>query len=138
MTNAAASLHMSFFFLKGTLFIYLFLAVLGLRFRARAFSSCGERGPLFIAVRGPLTVAASPAAEHKLQTRRLSSCGPQSQLLHGMWDLPRPGLEPVSLAPAGRLSTTAPPGKPLYVCLLRHVGLQFYYTRSEIPGPRIC
>ena len=33
----------------------------------------------------------------------------------GMWDLPRPGLEPVSPALAGRLSTTAPPGKPLYV-----------------------
>ena len=94
------------------LFIYLFLAVLGLRFCARAFSSCGERGPLFIAVRGPLTVAASPAAEHRLQRRRLSSCGPRAQLLRGMWDLPRPGLEPVSPALAGRLSTTAPPGKP--------------------------
>ena len=35
------------------------MAVLGLRFCARAFSSCGERGPLFIAVHGPLTVAAS-------------------------------------------------------------------------------
>ena len=31
------------------------MAVLGLRFCARAFSSCGERGPFFIAVRGPLT-----------------------------------------------------------------------------------
>ena len=41
------------------LFIYLFMAVLGLRFCARAFSSCGERGPLFIAVRGPLTIGAS-------------------------------------------------------------------------------
>ena len=41
------------------LFIYLFLAVLGLRFCARAFSSCGKRGPLFIAVHGPLTIAAS-------------------------------------------------------------------------------
>ena len=29
-----------------------------------------------------------------------------------MWDLPRPGLEPVSPAPAGRFLTTAPPGKP--------------------------
>ena len=35
------------------------MAVLGLRFCARAFSSCGKQGPLFIAVRGPLTVAAS-------------------------------------------------------------------------------
>ena len=45
--------------LKIYLFIYLFLAVLGLRFCARAFSSCGKRGPLFIAVSGPLTIAAS-------------------------------------------------------------------------------
>ena len=104
---------LSFFFLI-YLFIYfvLFLAVLGLRFCARAFSSCGEWGPLFNAVRGPLTIAATLAAEHRLQTRRLSSCGSQAQLLHGMWDPPRPGLEPVSPALAGRFSTTVPPGKP--------------------------
>ena len=86
------------------------MAVLGLRFCARAFSSCGERGPLLIAVRGPLTVAG-----HRLQTRRLSSCGARAQLLRGMWDLPRPGLEPASPALAGRFSTTAPPGKPPYL-----------------------
>ena len=93
------------------------MAVLGLRFCARAFSSCGKRGPLFIAVRGPLTVAASPVVEHRLQTRRLSNRGSRAQLLPGMWDLPRPGLEPVSPALAGRLSATVPPGKPLIVCL---------------------
>ena len=94
------------------LFIYLLLAVLGLRFCARAFSSCSKWGPLFISVCGPLTIAASLVAEHRLQTHRLSSCGPRAQLLRGTWDLPRPGLEPVSPALAGRLSTTAPPGKP--------------------------
>ena len=86
--------------------------MLGLRFCARAFSSCGKRRPLFIAVRGPLTIAASLVAELRLQTRRLSSCDSRAQLLRGMWDLPRPGLEPVSPALAGKLSTTAPPGKP--------------------------
>ena len=95
------------------------MAVPGLRFRARAFSSCGKRGPLFIAVRGPLTIAASPAAEHRLQTRRLSNCGSRAQPLRGMWDLPRPGLEPVSPALAGRLSTTAPPGKSRSVVLFK-------------------
>ena len=101
-------------FFKGTpLFIYLFLAVLGLRFCARAFSSCGKRGPLFIAVHGPLTIVASLVAEHRLQMRKLSSCGSRAQLLRGTWDPPRPGLEPVSPTLAGRLSTTAPPGKPL-------------------------
>ena len=59
------------------------MAVLGLRFCARAFSSCGERGPLIIAVHGPLTIVAPPVAGQRLQMRRLSSCGSQSQLLRG-------------------------------------------------------
>ena len=86
--------------------------MLGLSFCASAFPSCGKWGPLFIAVHGPLTVAASLVAEHRLQMRRLSNCGSRAQLLRGMWDLPRPGPEPVSPALAGRFSTTAPPGKP--------------------------
>ena len=47
------------------LFIYLFLAVLGLCC-AWAFSSCGERGLLFVAARGLLTAVASLVAEHGL------------------------------------------------------------------------
>ena len=104
------------------------MAVLGLRFCARTFCSCGKRGPLFIALRGPLTVAASLVAEHKLQTRRLSNCGSRAQLLHGMWDLPRPGLEPVSPALAGRFSTTAPPGKPLMVVFVVHCMVLSYVS----------
>ena len=50
------------------------MAVLGLRFCARAFSSCGKWGPLLITVCGPLTIEASLVEEHRLQTRRLSSC----------------------------------------------------------------
>ena len=106
------------------------MAVLGLRFCARAFSSCGKRGPLFIAVRGPLTIAASLVAEHRLQMRRLSSCGSRAQLLRGMWDLPRPGHEPVSPALAGRFSTTAPPGKPPcvhFLCCMTN-----YYELSNL------
>ena len=109
--NTTCSVLINFFFFL-ILFIYLFLAVLGLRFCARAFSSCGKWGPLFITVRGPLTIAASLVVEHRLQTHRLSNCGSRAQPLCGMWDLPRPGLEPVSPALAGRFSTTAPPGKP--------------------------
>ena len=51
------------------------MAVLGLRFCARAFSSCGKWGPLFITARGPLVIPASLVVEHRLQTRRLSNCG---------------------------------------------------------------
>ena len=43
----------------------------------------------------------------------LSSCGSRIQLLRGMWDPPRAGLEPACPALASRRSTTAPPGKPL-------------------------
>ena len=57
--------------------------------RRVGFSSCGLWAP-----------------EH-----RLSSCGARAQLLHGMWDLPGPGLEPVSRTLASGFSTTVPPGK---------------------------
>ena len=42
------------------------MAVLGLRCCSQAFSSCGERGLLFIVVRGLLIVVASLVAEHGL------------------------------------------------------------------------
>ena len=67
--------HILFILFYFILLIYLFMAVLGLRFYAMAFSSCGKRGPLFIAMRGHFTIAASLVAEHRLQMRRLSSCG---------------------------------------------------------------
>ena len=108
------------------------MAVLGLHFCARAFSSCGKWGPLFITVHGPLIIVASLVAEHRLQTRRLSSCGSRAQLLCGMWDLPRPGLVPVSPALAGRVSTTVPPGKPytsflyfILYCILNYFSARF-------------
>ena len=40
--------------------------MLGLRCCVRAFSSCGERGLLFVAVHGLLTVVASLVVEHGL------------------------------------------------------------------------
>ena len=61
----------SFFFNK-FIYIYfiflfiLFLAALGLRCCTRAFSSCGERGLLFIAVHGLLIAVASLIVEHGL------------------------------------------------------------------------
>ena len=113
-------------------FIYLLLAALGPRCCARAFLQlrqagatlrCGARAShcsglscrraralgrwaSVVLVRG-LSSCGSQALEH-----RLSSCGAWAQLLHGMWNLPRPGLEHVSPALAGEFLTTAPPGKP--------------------------
>ena len=65
-----------FFLYKFIYLIYLFLAEMGLHFCMRGFSSCGERGLLFVAVRGLLTAVASLVAEHGLQ-----ACGLQ-QLWH--------------------------------------------------------
>ena len=57
----------SFFFINlFIIFIYLFLTVLGLRCCAWAFSSCGEQGLLFVAVRGLLIAVASLIVEHGL------------------------------------------------------------------------
>ena len=47
------------------IYIYLFLAALGLCCCVRAFSSCSERGLLFLVVRGLLTAVAS-LVEHGL------------------------------------------------------------------------
>ena len=44
--------------------LFVFLAALGLPCCARAFSSCGEQGLLFVAVHGLLIAVASLAAEH--------------------------------------------------------------------------
>ena len=61
----------------------------GFLFQCVGFSSCG-----------------SQALE-----RRLSSCGTWAQTLCDMWDLPGPGIKPVSPALAGGFLTTVPPGK---------------------------
>ena len=57
------------FFLKGQvfyLFIYLFLAELGLRCCVWAFSSCSEWGLLLVALHRLLIEVASLVAEHRL------------------------------------------------------------------------
>ena len=69
-------------------------------------------GLLFVAVHRLLTEAASLVAKHRLQGWRLSSCGAWAQLLRGTWDLPRPGMEPMSPVLVGGSFTTEPPGKP--------------------------
>ena len=110
LTHLLDFMIFSFFNTFFILFIYFWLCWVFVS--VRGLPLVVASGGLFIVVRGPLSIAASLVAEQGLQTRRLSNCGSRAQLLCGMWDLPRPGLEPVSPALAGRLSTTAPPGKP--------------------------
>ena len=88
------------------------MTVLGLRFCARAFSSCGKWGPLFITVCGPLTIAASFVAEHRLQTRRLSNCGSRAQLLRGIF--PDQGSNPCPLHWQADSQPLSHQGSPIY------------------------
>ena len=54
-------------FLKKIIYFYLFiLATLGFHCCTLAFSSCGERGLLFVEVHGLLIAVASLVAEHGL------------------------------------------------------------------------
>ena len=131
VANGKISSFLFFFFIYLFIYFILFLAALGPRCCVRALSSCGEWEPLFVAVRRLPTAVVPAVAEHRLQSAgsvvvarglsscgsralegKLSSCGTRAQLLRGMWDLPRPGLEPTSPALAGGFLTTAPPGKP--------------------------
>ena len=57
-------------------------------------------------------VAAWGLSGYQALERRLNSCGAWALLLHGVWGLPRSGVEPKSPALAGRVFTTEPPGKP--------------------------
>ena len=120
--------------------IYLFLAVLGLRCCTRAFSSCSAwashcGGVSFCgaqALGARASIVATGSRAHSCSTgliscglrvrepagfsscglwtleHGLSSCRTQVQ---GMWDLPGPGIEPMSSALVGRFLPTAPPGK---------------------------
>ena len=105
--------------------------MLGLHCCAWVFSSCGSRALPFLAVLGLLIAVASRCRARALGMsasvvvarglsscgswaleHRLSSCGARASLLRGTWDLPGPGIEPMSPALAGGFLTTAPPGKP--------------------------
>ena len=124
-------MYHSQFFLK--IYLFYFQAVVGLCCCfcccTRAFSSGRKQGLLFIAAwrashcgsfsccrAWPLGMQASVVAVHGLSScslwaleHRLSSCDTQAQLLCNTWDLPGPGIEPVSLASQGGFLITGPP-----------------------------
>ena len=91
----------------------LYLDVLGLHCHAQAFSSCSKLGLPSSSGAQTSHCSSFPCAEHGLQACRLSSHSTRALLFHGMWNLPRPGIEPVSPALAGGFLTTGPPGKSL-------------------------
>ena len=103
--------------------IYLFMAALGLRCCAPAFSSCGGQGLLFAAVRGLLTAVASLVVEQGLQVHGLQQlwCVRAQQLWFAG-----------SRAQAQQLWRTG-------LVALRHVGSSRTRARTHVPciGRRI-
>ena len=104
-----------FCFYKFILFIYLFIHSFWLHWVFVAFSSCCERGLLFVAVRGLLIAVASLVMEHGLQA-------------HGLQQLWLAG----SRAQAQQLWCTG-------LVALRHVGSSQTRARTRVPctGRRI-
>ena len=87
-----------------SLSLWVFIALLGLSLAAvsRAYSSLRYTG---FSLQWLLLLRSTSSRA------QFSSCGTQAWLLHSMWNLPRPGTEPMSPAKAGRFLTTGPPGK---------------------------
>ena len=75
--NVLLHVMSSFFFL--IYFIYLFLAALGLCCCAQAFSSCGKRGLLFVAVHRLLIVVASLLRSMGSRHVDFTGCGTWAQ-----------------------------------------------------------
>ena len=91
--------------------MYLFLVVPGLSCWLQALS-CGSEWGLRCSSGtrashpgGSLVVARGCGASGP------SSCGTRAELPHSMWNLPRPGIEPMSPELADGFLTPGPPGK---------------------------
>ena len=131
---------MPIFFLKS---VYLFLAVLGLRWCMDCSLVVVSRGYSLVVVHEFLTAVAF-LAEHGLlgdqasvaATHGLSSCGAWAldALLH--LSLPGPRIKPVSPALTGRFLTTGPPGNSscAHLCIKPSLGIsKFLEEISNLP-----
>ena len=85
--------------------LYLSMAVLGLCCSLGFISSCGEQGlHSCCGARASRCSGFSCSGARVLERAGFSSCS--------MWDLPRPGIEPLSPALAGWFFSAEPPEKP--------------------------
>ena len=71
------------------------MAALGLGFCAWAFPSCGKLGPLFVALRWLLIAVVSLVLGTDSRAEAQQLCR-MSFVAHGTWNLPGPGVEPMS------------------------------------------
>ena len=74
------------------------------------FSNCGKQGLLFFATHGLLIAVTSVEQRGGYSTQALVAVG-EGLSCFALWDLRRPGIEPVFPALQGELLTTGLPGK---------------------------
>ena len=125
--QVAIMLLHSCLFLK---FIYLFILAVLVFAAVWAVSSCSKQGLLFVVCdssslswllslrsMSSRQTGSGSCSTQVLELQGFSNQGTWTQVLLGMWDLPRPGIESASPAPASIISTTGPPGKstPVYL-----------------------
>ena len=133
-----------------SLFIFLFIAVLhlccwvgfSLLAASRGYSGCSTQA---FSCGGARVLGCVGFSSRSTQTQWLwllgsgtwTQCGARAQMLCSMWDLPRPGIRPVSPALAGGCFTTEPSGKPspVFYCVyfgFHQVVIGKLYTDSTI------
>ena len=101
--------------------------MLGLWCCTWAFSGWASEGYFQVAVCGLLTVLAFLIAECTLRSH-----GTWAYLLHSIWDLPNPRIEPPELA--GGFFTVRPPGKPPCTSTHKHIHTHAHMTEKKVPS----
>ena len=81
------------------LFLLIFAVALGCHCCQWAFSSHGEWGYSSLQGTDFSLLRCFLLQGTGLRARRLGSCDTRAELPCGMWDLPKPGIKPVSPAP---------------------------------------
>ena len=119
------------------IFIYLFMAVLGLRCYMD-FSVVAASGGCSLVAAPGLPVACLVVAQSLISCgsqalqHRLNSTGARAQLFQGLWDLSGSGIESVSPTLAGRFFTTEPPGKLTAFYIIHNFYLQTLIEFSQL------
>ena len=106
------------------------MAVLGLSCCMWAFSSSGKWALLFI--EGCRLLVSMTCCIARAREPRLSSRGAQAYLSHSTWNLPRPGIEPVSPALAVRFLTTGPPANSREASQRIHDDSLYYFLELHM------
>ena len=126
----AQSVGLNAFFKKNWFIYWLRWVFVALGRLFLVVSSCGKWGLPFSVVCGLLTAAAPLVEEHLLGVLGFRSCGTRAWSLHGMWGLPRPGIEPVSLCCQAGSLTTGPPGMPSEYILTVYSFLKVFFFKA--------